>query len=111
MKTIYMIDTEYGTIALSKKEYEYTKERVTNEHCPDDEIEIAGSLKQYSYWHEEIEENDAAQERVIIGYKQIVKYGTIEEPEVLSEFEQNLVNNKDNLREVLKIVEEFLKSH
>lgn len=111
MRTIYMIDTEYGTIIVTKKEYEYTKERVVQEHCPDDEIVINGSLKQYSYWKEEVDENEHSQERTILGYKRIVRYGTIEEPEKLSSFEQLLIDNKNDYREVIKLVDQFLKSH
>jgi len=111
MRTIYMIDTEYGTITVTKKEYEYTKERVVQEHCPDDEIIINGSLKQYSYWKEEVVVNEYAEETTVIGYKKIVQYGTIEKPVELSSFEQNLLNNRNDHREVIKLVDQFLKSN
>jgi hypothetical protein len=106
-----MIDTEYGTIVVSKKEYLYTKERVVQEQCPDDEIIVNGSLKQYSYWKEEVDVNEYAEETTVIGYKKIVQYGTIEKLVELSSFEQNLLNNRNDYREVIKLVDQFLKSH
>lgn len=105
---IYQIDTEIGFITVSKKEYYYQKERVINDLCPEDEIRINGQLKQYSKWKEETIEYP--NEIVTSGYRQVIKCGTIEVPEVLSSFEQELVNNKNDHYAVIRLVDSFLKS-
>lgn len=111
MNNVYMIDTNYGTIVVSKKEYLYTKERITNEECPQDTIIVDGCCKQRSFWKEEVDVNEASQETTTIGYKMIMKYGTIEKPFVPSEFEQSLIDNKDDYRTILELVQKFLRNH
>lgn len=110
MKTVYMIDTEYGTIVVSKKEYLYTKERIEAE-CHNDEIREDGYLKQYSYWYEQKDVNEHAQEITIVGYKRIVKSGTTNKPFIPSKFEKDLIECKNNYKAVLQLVDQFLKSH
>jgi hypothetical protein len=109
MNNVYLIGTEYGTIVVSKKEYLYTKERVQNEICPEDELIINGVTKRYSLWKEEVYVNVAANETTTLGYKVTYHNGTIEEPIKYSDFEKSIIENKDNSRVVLKLVEEFLK--
>jgi hypothetical protein len=109
MDHVYMIGTEYGTIVVSKKEYLYTKERVQNEICPEDELIINGVTKRYSLWKEEVDVNVAANETTTLGYKVTYHNGTIEEPIKFSEFEKAIIENKDNHYKVIKLVDEFLK--
>ena len=105
---IYQIETEIGCITVSKKEYLYQKERVINELCPEDEIRINGSLKQCSIWKEETLKYP--KETITTGYKQLIRYGTIEKPVIYSKFEQSLIDNKNDIRKISDLIYDFLKN-